>query len=169
MLRDIWETPIATRDSLQTNAALLLGRILAVVALLPNGLRKIASFDQTAAGMGGVQQVIDGRPFPAQTPLIVFPAPEVFLAASIAFDLIGALLIIIGWRVRAVGTLLAGYVVIGMSIFAAGIRGPEDGHHLIRNLAFVAALLMLSAVGGGSWSIDGVLAKRRAIGREQVS
>jgi len=159
VLRDIWDRPIASNDSFQTNAALLIGRVLAVVALAPNGLRKIATFEETAAGMGGTPQNIGGRLFPEQTPLIVFPAPEMFLAASIAFDLLGALLIIIGWRTRTTATLLTGYVIIAMVIFHSDIRGPEDVHHIIRNVSFVGALFLLSGVGGGHWSLDGLISR----------
>ena len=159
VLRDIWNKPIASNDTFQTNAALLIGRVLAVVALAPNGLRKIATFAPTAAGMGGTPQNIGGRVFPEQTPLIVFPAPEAFLAASITFDLLGALLIIVGWRTRTIATLLTGYVIIAMVIFHSDIRGPEDVHHIIRNVAFVGALFLLSGVGGGHWSFDGFIAR----------
>ncbi len=161
VLRDIWTRPMASNDTFQTNAALLIGRLLTVVALIPNGLRKIATFAQTAAGMGGTPQNIGGRMFPDQTPLIVFPAPEIFLAVSLTFDLLGALLVIVGWRTRMVATLLTGYVIIAMTIFHSDIRGPEDVQHIVRNLSFVGALFLLSGVGGGYWSVDGVLARNQ--------
>ena len=45
------------------SAAWLLGRVLIVIALLPNGVRKVASFGLTAAMMGGAPpQMVDGRP-----------------------------------------------------------------------------------------------------------
>ncbi|HZH08528.1 MAG TPA: DoxX family protein [Lautropia sp.] len=152
---------IPTRSSIHIDAALLVGRVLMVAALIPNGLRKIATFAQTAAGMGGTPQMIDGRPFPDQTPLIHFPLPELFLGASLVFDLLGAALIIVGWRTRAVGTFLAGYVLIAMTIYHSDIRHAMDFMHILRNLPFLAGLLILGAVGGGRWSLDGLAERRR--------
>ncbi len=165
MLRELWTRPLATPDSAYINLTLLIGRILIVLGLFPNGLRKIATFAQTAAGMGGTPQMIGDRPFPDQTPLIQFPVPGFFLGASIAFDLVGALLVVIGWRARTAGFLLAGYVMIAMAIFHSDIRHAQDAMHLIRNVPFLAGLLMISGVGAGWWSVDGrwARASRNAI------
>jgi len=145
------------------SAALLLGRMMIVLALFPNGLRKISTFAQTAAGMGGTPQMIDGRPFPDQTPLFHFPAPELFLGGSILFDLLGATLVVIGLRTRAVAALLAGYVLVAMTIFHSDVRNVQDIMHILRNLPFLGGLLVLAVAGAGAWSVDGLLA-RRAVG-----
>ena len=151
---------LATADVAGVNLALLTGRVLVVLALFPNGARKIATFAQTAAGMGGTPQLIAGRPFPDQTPLIHFPVPELFLAVSVTFDLAGALLIVLGWRTRAVALILAGYVALAMAIFHSDIRHAQDLMHLLRNLPFLGGLLLLAAAGGGHWSVDGLLLRK---------
>jgi putative oxidoreductase len=138
---------------------LLFGRLVTVVGLLPNGLRKIATFDQTAAGMGGVPQIINGRPFPDQAPLVTFPIPELFLGFSVAFDLAGAVLIILGWQTRIVGALLAGYVLIAMTIFHSDVRHSMDVMQIIRNLPMLGGLVMLGGIGGGWWSLDGLFSR----------
>lgn len=143
-----------------SNAAMLAGRLLVVLALFPNGLRKIETFAQTAAGMGGAQQLIAGRPFPDQTPLIHIPVPELFLSVSVALDLLGALLIVIGLKTRPVAAALAGYVALAMTIYHSDIRHTQDVMHLLRNLPFLGGLLLIAAAGGGGWSLDGYLARR---------
>ncbi len=158
----LWLHPLTTPNSLPANAALLLGRIFIVLALFPNGLRKIATFDQTAAGMGGVQQMIDGRLFPDQTPLFHFPFPEFFLGASILLDLLGAALIVLGFRVRFVSAIVAAYVLAAMVIYHSDIRGAQDIFHLLRNLPFLGGLLVLAAAGGGFWSLDRYFQPRAA-------
>ena len=159
-LSDFWQRRITTPRAWESDLALLLGRLFMVVALVPNGLRKISTFTQTAAGMGGTPQMMNGRLFPDQTPLITFPAPELFLGISVFFDLAGALLIIVGWQTRAVGTLLAGYVLIAMTIFHSDIRNAMDVMHILRNLPLLGGLLILGGVGGGWWSLDGLSAKQ---------
>lgn len=144
------------------DVALLFGRFAAIVSLFPNGMRKIATFEPTAAGMGGTVQNIGGRVFPDQTPLFTFPFPEFFLGASIIFDLLGAFLVLIGWRTRQISALLAGYVVLAMVIFHSDIRGMQDVMQLLRNLPFVGSLVMLAAIGGGYWSVDGLRAPKSA-------
>lgn len=162
MLRDLWAGAIVTPRLRFIDALLLAGRVLTVLALLPNGMRKLFTFGQTAAGMGGQPQMIDGRLFPDQTPLIHFPVPEMFLGASVVFDLLGAVLVMVGLRTRAVSLFLAGYVVLAMTIFHSDIRHMQDVMHVLRNLPFLGGLLMLAAVGGGHWSVDGAL-KRRSV------
>jgi uncharacterized membrane protein YphA (DoxX/SURF4 family) len=135
--------------------ALAVARIAAVFALFPNGVRKIATFGPTARGMGGETVNIDGRVFPDQQPLFAFPFPEVFLAGSLTFDLVGALLIVIGLHTRLVAAFLTGYVLLAMTIYHSDIRHMQDAMQILRNLPFVASLLMLAAVGGGHWSLDG--------------
>lgn len=160
ILSGFWQRRITTPRAWESDSALLLGRLLMVVALLPNGLRKISTFTQTAAGMGGTPQMINGRLFPDQTPLVTFPAPELFLGISTTFDIVGALLIIVGWQTRAVGALLAGYVLIAMTIFHSDIRNAMDVMQILRNLPLLGGLIILGGVGGGWWSLDGLSARR---------
>lgn len=160
MFKALLEKPLVTPPSRLTDAALLIGRIFIVIALVPNGFRKIASFAQTAAGMGGTPQVIDGRTFPDQTPLVYFPVPEFFLGASIIMDLAGAVLILIGFQARLAGFVLAGYVFIAMTIYHSDIRGSMDVIHILRNLPFLGGLLMIGGVGAGWWSLDGRLGRK---------
>jgi putative oxidoreductase len=163
VIREIWRNPVPHAYDAWTNAALLVGRVIVAIPLLPNGFRKLADFGQVAAAIGGVPQVIGGRHFPDQQPLVTFPMPEFFLGASVAFDLLGGLLLLVGWRARSVGTMLAGYVLIAMVIFHSDIRGPADVQAILRNAPLVAALLMLGGVGGGAWSVDGWLARRNGV------
>ena len=145
--------------------AMLAGRVLVVAALIPNGLRKIATFDVTAAMMGGAPpQMIDGRLFPSQVPLFDFPMPGLFLGFSILFDIVGALLILAGWRTRSVAAVMAGYCVVAMTIYHSAIISPDDVRAILRNLPLVGGLLLLAGAGGGAWSVDGWLKRGNGAG-----
>lgn len=142
---------------------MLLARVLIVLSLIPNGIRKIASFEQTAAMMGGAPPTtIDGRLFPAQEPLFYFPFPEVFLAFSLSFDIVGALLVIVGFWLRPAAGFLAVYCVLAMSIYHSDITGGQDVMAILRNLPLVGGLLLLACTGGGSLSLDASLRYRRS-------
>ena len=162
MFRGFLGKAIVTPSSSLTDATLLIGRIFIVIALIPNGFRKIVTFSQTAAGMGGTPQVIDGRAFPEQLPLVFFPMPEFFLGASIVLDLAGALLILIGFQARLIGLVLAGYVLLAMVIYHSDIRGSMDVIHILRNLPFLGGLVMIGGIGAGWWSVDGYLGRKKS-------
>ena len=144
---------------MSTNLAMLLGRFLVVVQLLPNGWRKIQSFESTAAMMGGAPpQMINGRMFSEQTPLFYYPFPELFLSGSIFFDIALSLLIIVGFRTRTAAGILAAYVCLAMLTYHSDIRNAQDVMAVMRNLPFLGALLILAVTGAGGWSLD---ARRR--------
>jgi putative oxidoreductase len=146
---------------LPTNLVLAAGRVLVAVELLPNGLAKIAEFGKLAAAMAGVPQLIHGRVFPDPPPLITFPLPELFLAASVALDLGGSLALVAGLRVRGVAALLALHVFIAMLIFHSHIQTTQDLQSLLRNLPLLGGMLLLSVSGGGMWGLDGLRARAR--------
>lgn len=154
-LRTLWTDRVLTPRGVFVDASLLVARVFIIVAMFPNAARKIATFGPTARGMGGEQQLIGGRIFPDQTPLFHFPVPELFLAASTLFDFLGAVLICLGWRTRAVSLFMFGYVVLAMTIYHSDIRHAQDAIVIVRGLAFLGGLLALAAVGGGHWSLDG--------------
>ncbi len=144
------------------NLALLVGRVMIVIGLLPNGIRKAVSFEMTAAMMGGAPPIlIEGKLFPAGPPLFYFPFPEFFLAFATCFDILGSLLLILGLQTRSVATFLAGYCLLAITVYHGNIMGPEDIRAILRNLPLVGALLLLGSTGAGQWSIDGWLRSRR--------
>lgn len=143
------------RSAMLANAAMLIGRVIVVFGLIPNGLRKLGDFNQLAAGMGGTPQVIGGRPFPGLEPLIYFPFPEAFLAGSMLFDIAGSLLVIIGLRTRAAAGVLAGYCLLAMTIYHYDFSDAENLRSVMRSLPLVGGLILIAGSGAGAWSIDG--------------
>ena len=144
------------------NLALLVGRIMIIMGLLPSGIRKVITFDMTAAMMGGAPSIlIEGKLFPGQAPLFYFPFPEVFLGFSACLDIGGSLLLIFGLKTRSVAAFLAGYCILAITIYHGNIGGPEDIRAILRNLPLVGGLLLLASTGAGQWSIDGWLRNRR--------
>ena len=154
---ELWAAQVPYAYSVQTNAALAFGRLLVAVELLPNGISKIVDFHKLALAIGGAPQFVHGRLFPDQHPLLIFRAPELFLGLSLGLDLAGSVLLIVGYKTRAASCVLLGYVAIAMAIFHSDIRGAEDLQQLLRNLPFIAGLLILSGTGAGALSVDGSL------------
>jgi uncharacterized membrane protein YphA (DoxX/SURF4 family) len=143
--------------------AMLAARVVIVAGLIPNGLRKLAGFEQLALAMGGQPQIIGGRPFPPAEiePLVHFPVPQFFLAGSIVLDLLGALLVIVGFRARAAAGVLVAYCLTAMTIYHYDFTVAENLHSVIRTAPMFGGLLYVAAVGAGDWSIDHWLRQRR--------
>lgn len=159
ILAELWRAPLATPDQARINALTLIGRVLLVAALLPNGAFKIQMFEAIAAAMGGTP--LPGPTIFEQTLLVNFPAPSLFLAASVLLDLGGALMIIVGFKARAAGLVLAVYAVAAILIFHGAIRGMHDVVTVLRNLSLAGGCLLIATTGPGWWSLDGRRAAKR--------
>ena len=144
---------------------MMLGRVIVVLGLIPNGLRKLSSFHQMALGMGGEPQVINGRLFPMAEidPLIDFPFPHFFLACSVAFDILGAVFVIVGFKTRVAAGALFAYCLMAMSIYHYDFGNPENLHSVIRTAPMFGGLLYIAAVGAGGLSLDAWIGARRPL------
>lgn len=152
--------PRISRAETLASFAMLLGRFIIIFGLIPNGLRKLANFSQTAAGIGGVPQVIDGRAFPNVEPLFYFPFPEFFLGCSVLFDIGGAILIIIGLYTRPVALWMFFYCLLAMSLYHYDLAIEGNMMALMRGLPLVGGLLFIAGAGAGRWSLDSLRARR---------
>lgn len=155
---------------LPIDLALLLGRLLIVAALIENGIRKIATFGMTAAMMGGAPPItFNGHTFPAQKPLFYFPFPEFFLTGSLCFDLFGALLVMVGFKTRGVALFLAIYIISAITIFHWDNQTLDQVLHVMSIFPFVGGLFLIAALGGGAWSADSWLKRRRGASQSTVT
>lgn len=137
---------------------MLIARIVIVIGLIPNGLRKISSFEQTAMIMAGEQ-----RMHPEIVPLFNFPLPHLFLVGSITFDILGAVLVIIGLKARVAAGVLTAYCLLAMTIYHWDMSNPQNLHSMIRTIPMFGGLLYIAAVGAGGWSLDAWLKQRRSL------
>jgi putative oxidoreductase len=154
-------------ETFWADLATLIGRFIIVFALIPNGLRKISDFATLAAGMGGERVFVGGHPFPGNARLL-FPFPSFFLTCSILFDILGALLVIIGLRARPVAAWLAFYCLFAIWIYHSDFADAENVKALLRNIPLVGGLLFIAGAGPGGWSVDAWL-RQRAIAAPQFA
>jgi putative oxidoreductase len=99
---------------------------------------------------------------------ITFVAP--LLAAALAIEALGSLLLIVGFRARAAAAVMFIYlsiVSVRMHAFWAmtGMSAGQNETHFFKNLGMMGGLLvlMITVYGAGAWSID---AKMRSIDKE---
>ena len=88
------------------------------------------------------------------------PSPQLMTWAVITVELLGALLLVIGWKTRGVAWALAAFTVATAVIGHAfwNHEGAQYTSHLtqfLKNLAIAGGFMMLAVAGPGRLSADG--------------
>jgi putative oxidoreductase len=83
------------------------------------------------------------------------PAPALFAALAVIFELGGGLLMLIGYQTRCVALALAIYVLIAALIAHSHLSDPAQLTHFMKNMAIVGGSLAFVAFGAGAYSLDG--------------
>jgi putative oxidoreductase len=129
-----------TQESATTSTtrkfAELAGRVLLSSLFLVSGLGKMAAYGATAGYMAS--QGVPG----ALLPLVI------------ATEVLGAILIIVGWKTRVVAFLLAGFSLLTAFAFHSNFADQNQATHFLKNVAIAGAFLLLVANGAGPLSLD---------------
>lgn len=136
-------TPPASSSPL-ADTALLVGRILLVVIFVFSGFGKFVDLGSTAGYIASKN----------------LPMPSVLAIAAAATELVGGLLIAIGWYTRIVALGLVVFTLIAAYFFHAFWLLPPDAQmndmiHFMKNLSIIGGFLMLAGTGPGRYSVDG--------------
>ena len=135
-------------NSLQDTLALV-GRILLALLFVPAGFGKIAGF----SGAVGYATSVG------------LPLPEVGVAVGLLIELVGGLMLLVGFMTRPAAVLLAFFTLVASFFFHAYWSLPADQAMMQqlmfnKNLAISGGLLAFAAFGAGRWSLD---AKRQRV------
>lgn len=122
----------------------LIGRIVLAWFFVPAGWGKIAGFSGTV-----------GYATSAGLPL-----PEVGVALAIAIELVGGLMLLVGFKTRWAALAIALFCVVAAFFFHNYWAMPEAQQmmqklNFTKNIAIAAGLLGFAAFGAGRWSLDG--------------
>ena len=120
----------------------VVGRVLITPLFLMSGYDKITGFTAVAATMAK-----KGLPF-----------SEILLIGSIAFELGGGLMVLLGWRARFGALLLAVFTIAATLVFhnfwaveAAQYRGQLT--QFMKNLSILGGLVYIMVAGSGPFSL----------------
>lgn len=135
-------TSINQRNSTLTNSTELGGRLLLGLLFLLSGLGKLGAYSATAAYMtaSGV--------------------PGALLPLVIATEVLGGLGIVLGFRIRIVAFLLAGFSLVTAITFHNNLADQIQMIMFFKNLAIAGGLLTLVTNGAGAFSLDARLARK---------
>jgi putative oxidoreductase len=88
-----------------------------------------------------------------------FPLPEVSALLSIAFELGGGVLLVLGWKARPVALALAVYTAVATAVAHRFWGYPPDQafnqmSHFFKNVSLIGGLLYVVSYGPGPVSVD---------------
>jgi putative oxidoreductase len=125
----------------------LAGRVLMSLIFFISAFGKIAGFTATAAGIAARGM----------------PVSEALLVCAIVLELVGATLLVLGWKTEWSALALIVFMVPATLLFHDYWRyPPEQAHnqrnHFLKNVAMTGGLLFVMGMGAGPLSVD---ARRR--------
>ena len=118
------------------DAAKLVGRILLALMFVLAGWSKIN-------GYAGTQQYMASA-----------GVPGLLLPAVIAVELIGGLMIVVGYKTRVVALALCAFTIVASVLFHMNWAQPMQQLLFMKNLSVAGGFLMLFAAGAGAYSVD---------------
>lgn len=110
--------------------------------------------------MGGWAKLMAMGPTIAYISSHNMPVPELSYYASVAIELGGGILVLVGFQARLIGLLMALFCVVTAIIFH---YVPDDRNmmtHFMKNICMAGGFLMLAAAGAGAWSVDAMFGGR---------
>ena len=113
-----------------------IGRILLALMFLMAGLNKISGY----AGMQGYMESMG--------------VPGVLLPLVIALEVLGGIMLMLGWHTRLSAFLLAGFTLLATFIFHSNLGDQTQMLFFMKNLSITGGLLLVVSLGAGPYSID---------------
>lgn len=121
----------------------LITRLLIAPLFLVSGIRSLAAVSGTAGYLARLGA----------------PMPEILAWVVIAVEIVGAVMLIVGWRTRLAAWMLAAFVVVA-TLLAHRFWAVDSAqyvnqlNHFLKNLAVLGGLVLLAAHGPGRLAFD---------------
>jgi putative oxidoreductase len=114
------------------------GRVLIALIFLWSGLGKVMD---PAGTIGYISSVN-------------LPLPQVGYGLALAVEVIGGILLILGFKTKAVAAVLAVFTLATALAFHNNFSDLNQAIHFMKNISIVGGLLQVVAFGGGAISLD---------------
>lgn len=116
----------------------LFGRVFLALIFIYGAIGNITGFATTQEGMTEM-----GLPF-----------PSLLLIGNIVFQLVGAISLILGFKVQWGAVILIIFLIPTTVIFHAFWNDPNESIAFFKNLGLIGGLLLLINTGAGAVSLD---------------
>ncbi|GAB4549766.1 MAG: DoxX family protein [Pleurocapsa sp.] len=129
----------------------LAARICLCIIFINSGIGKIFGFASTAEMMAGQG----------------LPIPQVLLIFTIAFQLLGGLSLLFGYKVKIGSLLLILFLIPATLVFHNPIGNPDELNSFLKNIGLIGGLLMTMYAGAGALAVDAATEKTQR--REEMT
>ncbi|WP_413988275.1 DoxX family protein [Labrys okinawensis] len=133
--------------SADTRYTPLLGRVLIAVIFVLSGFSKLTAPAATAGYIASAG----------------LPLPYAGVALAIVVELIGGILLVVGYQTRIVALIMALFAVATAVFFHSNLADQNMFIHFFKNIAMAGGLLQVVAFGAGSLSLDASLARKKGL------
>jgi putative oxidoreductase len=133
--------------SADTRYTPLLGRVLIAAIYILSGFGKLTAPAATAGYIASAG----------------LPLPYVGVAIAIVVELIGGILLVLGYQTRIVALAMAVFTVAAAVAFHSNFADQNMFIHFFKNIAMTGGLLQVVAFGAGSLSLDAVLGRKKGL------
>lgn len=116
----------------------LAARICLCIIFINSGIGKIFGFASTA-------EMMTNQGLPIANVLLIF---------TIAFQLLGGLSLLFGYKVKIGSTLLILFLIPATLVFHNPIIDPSELNSFLKNIGLIGGLLMFIYAGSGALSLD---------------
>jgi len=114
-----------------------------VARVVLGGFFAMAGFNKIGAGYAGTAGYMDAMGVPGS-----------LLPLVIALEIIGGLMIVIGFKVNWAAIGLAGFTVVAAVIFHSNFGDQMQSIMFMKNIAIAAGLIILATNGASQFSLD---------------
>jgi putative oxidoreductase len=128
------------------------GRAIIGAVFLMSGLSKLAAYGATTALIATVG----------------LPVPPLAWLVAVVVEAGGGLLLLLGFRTRAVALVLAAFVVATAVFFHRNFADQNQMIHFLKNLIIVGGLLQIAHFGAGAVSLDNRRKAHAAAARPRI-
>ncbi len=130
-----------------TDGLMLLGRILLSTIFIWGGWGKLMAASGTQAYFGKLG----------------LPMPEAAWAAAVFIELVIGLAVLTGLYTRASAVILAVWCIATASVAHTDFAIREQEINFLKNVVMAGGLLYVVAFGGGAFSLDALIGRRRRV------
>ena len=113
-----------------------IGRILLVNIFFLDGIHKISNYDGVTGWMA------------------VYGVPEISLPFVITFEIVGAVAIAIGWRVKLFSIIFFVFCILTALIFHNDFSNGMEKIIFMKNISMAGGFLIIFLNGGGAFCLD---------------
>lgn len=104
--------------------------------------------------LGGVSKVGSPTIYQSYIAAVGLPLPVVAYFASMTLELVGGILLVVGFHVRIVAACFAVFCLATAAIFHNNFADQNQMIHFLKDIAILAGLLQVIAYGPGKLSLD---------------